>query len=217
MIKETIGLATLYCADCKDVIGELEQFDAMITDPPYGIGEAAGKNKSRGKLAFSKDYDNDSWDDKPIDQGLINKLINKANLSIIFGGNYYALPPSSCWLIWDKLNGKTDFADCEMAWTNLNKSTRLFRFMWNGMLRENKEPRGEHPTQKPVPVMNWCISHIPEAKTIIDPFMGSGTTGVSAVKADIKFTGIEREIKYFDIACRRIEDAQRQIDLFKAG
>lgn len=130
------------------------------------------------------------------------------------GGNYFELPPTKCWLVWDKeVNG--NFADAELAWTNLDKPVRLLRHMWNGMLRKDGEERHGHPTQKPIGVMKWCINHLPEgSSTILDPFMGSGTTGVAAVQMGRNFIGIEREPKYFDIACKRIEDAQRQGDMF---
>ena len=208
---ETIGAATLYCGDCREVLPTLPKVDAVITDPPYGIGEAAGKNKSRGKLAVAKDFGNDAWDDEPISDDLIRMVREAGKWSVIFGGNYYALPPAKCWLVWDKENGESDFADCELAWTNLPKAVRRIRYMWNGMLRANGEARGDHPTQKPIGVMAWAINHVPDpCRTILDPFMGSGTTGVACMNLGRSFIGIEREPKYFDIACRRIEDAQRQ-------
>lgn len=215
MKKEIIGNATLYLGDCANVLPTLGKVDAVVTDPPYGIGEAAGKNKSRSKLAVAKDYGNDIWDNKPVDDQVIDLIRQISNWQIVFGGNYYALPPTKCWLVWDKENGESDFADAELAWTNLNKAVRLKRYMWNGMLRANKEPRGDHPTQKPVGIMTWCIGHLPEtSQTILDPFMGSGTTGVAAVQMGRKFIGIEREPKYFEIACKRIEMAQAQERLF---
>lgn len=129
--------------------------------------------------------------------------------------NYYDLPPTSCWLVWDKLNGNSDFADCELAWTNLPKAVRRIRFLWNGCMRRERDIDREHPTQKPVDVMKWCIEHLPTPNTtILDPFMGSGTTLVAAQKLGRTGIGIEREPKYFDIACRRIEQAMRQPDLF---
>ena len=215
MQVETIGAATLYLADCRDVLPTLGAVDAVVTDPPYGIGEAAGKSASRDNLAPAKDYGNASWDDEPIDAATIAAAIGKARHAVVFGGNYYALPASSCWLVWDKENGDSDFADCELAWTNLPKAVRRIKYMWNGMLRANGEQRGDHPTQKPIGVMKWCIGHLPPtAATILDPFMGSGTTGVAAVQMGRKFIGIERDPGYFDIACRRIEQAQLQSDLF---
>jgi len=206
-----IGNATLYLGDCRDILPILPKVDAVITDPPYGIGEAAGKNKSRGKLAVAKDFGNDSWDDAPISDDLIRMVREAGKWAVIFGGNYYAMPPAKCWLVWDKENGESDFADCELAWTNLPKAVRRIRYMWNGMLRANGEARGDHPTQKPIGVMAWAINHVPApCNTILDPFMGSGTTGVACANLGRSFIGIEREPKYFDIACRRIEDAQRQ-------
>lgn len=212
---ETIGSATLYLGDCRDILPTLPKVDAVVTDPPYGIGEAAGKNSSRGKLAVAKNFGNDSWDDEPISDDLICQVRSAGKWAVIFGGNYYAMPPSSCWLVWDKENGDSDFADCELAWTNLPKAVRRIRYMWNGMIRANGEVRGDHPTQKPIGVMAWSINHVPEpCRTILDPFMGSGTTGVACANLGRSFIGIEREPKYFEIACRRIEDAQRQARLF---
>jgi site-specific DNA-methyltransferase (adenine-specific)/modification methylase len=209
-----IGNATLYCASCEDILPTLPKVDAVITDPPYGIGEAAGKNASRGKLAISKDYGTDDWDNNPLDMPLIQLVIDAAASVIIFGGNYYPMPAASCWLVWDKENGASDFADAELAWTNMPKAVRLIRYRWNGMLRANNEARGDHPTQKPIGVMRWCIDQAGNPQTILDPFMGSGTTGVAAMQMGRKFIGIERERKYFDIAAERIENAQRQTTLF---
>lgn len=202
-----IGRATLYLGDCRDILPKLKPVDLVCTDPPYGIGEAAGRAKSRGKLAKAIDYGNDDWDNQPIDPGLMDAVRNAGRWQIIFGGNYYDCPAAKCWLIWDKVNGDNDFADCELAWTNLPKAARLIRYMWNGMLREKGAQRGDHPTQKPLEVMKWCISHAPQSDTILDPFMGSGTTGVAAIQMGKAFIGIEREERYFEAACRRIREA----------
>ena len=210
---ERIGNATLYQAYAEDVLPLLPLADAVVTDPPYGIGEAAGKNKSRTNLAVARDYGNEEWDNKPITDALLQRVMDAGKWAIIFGGNYYMLPPSPCWLVWDKEN-TGDFADCELAWTNLPKAVRRIRYMWNGMLRANNEPRGDHPTQKPVGVMTWALAQLPDGcRTVIDPFMGSGTTGVSCAKAGLSFIGIEKSPRYFDIACERITNAQRQTNL----
>ena len=151
-----IGNARLIHGDCREVLPGLPKHDLLLTDPPYGIGEAAGKNRSRGKLAISRDYGNESWDNDPPSTAVIEIMCTLTTWQIIFGGNYYNLPPTPCWLIWDKDNGQTDFADCEMAWTNMPKAMRLLRWRWQGMLQQdmaNKEIR-EHPTQKPVAVMS---------------------------------------------------------------
>ena len=212
----TIGSATLYCADCRDVLPTLGKVDAVVTDPPYGIGEAGGNAAKRqrkigGKskaLADQREYAALNWDNDPIPPEVLRMVREAGRWQIIFGGNYYDCPAAKCWLIWDKVNGENDFADCELAWTNLPKAVRLIRYMWNGMLREKGAQRGDHPTQKPLEVMKWCIGHLPEPnETILDPFMGSGTTGVAAVQMGRKFIGIEREPKYFESACRRIREA----------
>jgi site-specific DNA-methyltransferase (adenine-specific)/modification methylase len=222
--KIVIGNAEVWHGDCREVLPTLQGVDAVVTDPPYGIGESAGKAKTRtsglgGKLKnaqlYRKDYGDDAWDDKPIDDDLILMVRQAAKWAVIFGGNYYALPPAKCWLVWDKENGDTDFADAELAWTNLPKAVRLKRYLWNGCMRANGEKRGDHPTQKPVGVMAWAINHVPAPnRTILDPFMGSGTTGVACMNLGRRFIGIELERKYFDIAVRRIEDAQRQERMF---
>ena len=113
---------TIYHGDCRDILPTLEPVDLVLTDPPYGIGEAAGKNKSRGLLATSRDFGDAAWDNKPIDASLLALVCAGGQVQVVFGGNYYDLPPTSCWLIWDKENGATDFADCEMAWTKDRKS-----------------------------------------------------------------------------------------------
>ena len=210
-----IGSAQLYLGDCREILPTLPKVDACITDPPYGIGEAAGKSATRkggiGGAKYVKDYGSDNWDDKPIDDELIRMVREAGKWAVIFGGNYYAMPPAKCWLVWDKENGDNDFADCELAWTNLPKAVRRIKYLWSGMLRANGELRGDHPTQKPIGVMAWAINHVPApCNTILDPFMGSGTTGVACMNLGRSFIGIEREVKYFDIALRRIEDAQRQ-------
>lgn len=208
----------VYNADCREVLPVLGQFDALVTDPPYGIGEAKGKNKSRGNLAKSIDYGVDDWDDKnkmPIDE--LMDAVAKSDHQIIFGGQFYNLPPTSCLLIWDKQNGMNDFADCEVAWTNLQSANRIIKHQWNGMLRKGGEERCGHPTQKPVDVMGWVIAQLPdEVETIIDPFMGSGTTGIAAVRAGKKFIGIEQNDKYFGLAVERISKELDAPRLFNA-
>ena len=217
---ETIGDATLYLGDCLEILPTLGKVDAVVTDPPYGIGVdrkmAAQSGTRYGRAAAAKrEYTASGWDDSPIGPLHISAIFSASEHQIIFGGNYFELPASRCWLVWDKKNGANAFADCELAWTNLDKPVRRIEWMWNGMIREGREERFGHPTQKPAGVMEWCIGHLPAAAhTILDPFMGSGTTGVACAKLGRKFIGIEIEPKYFDIACKRIEDAYRQGDMF---
>ena len=215
--KVVIGDATLYLGDCLEILPTLEKVDAVITDPPYGIGEAGKNHKSRNKLAGSPNYERSQWDDVPANPAAIELMRSISDTQVIFGGNYFALPPAKCWLVWDKINGDNDFADCELAWTNIDGAVRQIRHLWAGMLRDSERAsRRDHPTQKPVAVMVWSIerANLNPAATILDPFMGSGTTGVACMNLGRKFIGIEIEPKYFEIACERIENAQRQTKLF---
>ena len=208
----TIGDATLYCGDCAEIIKTLSHVDACITDPPYGINIAARGTVGASNLGIAKDYGKSDWDKEPPPAALIDALRGISDWQAFFGGNYFVLPPTSCWLVWDKLNSG-GFADCELAWTNWPKAVRKIQWRWNGMIRQGNEERF-HPTQKPLEVMKWTIDLCPKAETILDPFMGSGTTGVAAIQLGRKFIGIERERKYFDIAVERITNAQRQQPLF---
>ena len=214
IIKEvTIGSCRLILGDCEEIMPALGKVPAVVTDPPYGIGESAKNFASRSKLANADKYKKTDWDSKPPAQGVIDLMRAISDIQIIFGGNYFQLPPSSCWLVWDKQNGTNDFADCELAWTNLEKAVRRIYWRWNGMIRKGEDIR-VHPTQKPEGVMSWCLSHIPDAKLILDPFMGSGTTGVACVKAGVAFIGIERDADYYEKACERIQDAINRPDMF---
>lgn len=216
--REVIGDCTLYLGDCLEVMPALGKVDAVLTDPPYGIGESNRKNLSRHPIEECTVYVGGDFDSEPASAESIDMLRSISKNQIIFGGNYFHLPPSKCWLVWDKQNGVTDFADCELAWTNMDRAVRRINWLWNGMLRKG-EARGikrYHLTQKPVEVMQWCLGFLPNAKTILDPFMGSGTTLVACAKMGRKGIGIELDPDYFEIACKRVEEAYRQPDLFVA-
>lgn len=215
---------TLYCGDCREILPTLGKVDAVVTDPPYGISYRSNHNSSRrglwAKWVRTENMPSIVGDDAPLDP---QPLLDLGIPVVLFGGNYCAdrLPPSRCWLIWDKRDGisSNNQADCEMAWTNIDKPSRLLRHMWSGLLRAGEEnvalSEKVHPHQKPAAIMRACIQYIPDRpETILDPFMGSGTTGVAAVKLGRKFIGIEIEPKYFDIACRRISDELARPDLF---
>jgi DNA modification methylase len=209
-----IGDARLLLGDCREILPLLGRVDAFVSDPPYGIGESAAKNNSRGNKAAPNDYGEDNWDREPADPQVIAWMLANSDHQIIFGGNYFTLPPSTCWLVWDKLNGDNDFADCELAWTNLPKAERRVRWMWNGMLRKGREERF-HLTQKPLGVMEWCLDHLPASvRAVCDPYAGSGTTGVACLKRGLQFIGIEREPHHFETMIRRITDASAAPDFF---
>lgn len=209
---EVIGQCELYLGDCMEIMPTLGKVDAVVTDPPYGINENSEKVSSRTNAAAVKDYGAFDWDKEAPPPECIDLMRTISRHQIIFGGNYFTLGPTSCWLVWDKQN-TGDFADCELAWTNLPKAVRRIYWRWNGMIRKGQEERF-HPTQKPLGVMEWCLTHIPEATNILDPFTGSGTTGVACVKSGRSFIGIERDDRYFDIACERIRKAYAQPDMF---
>lgn len=195
----------LWCGDMLDILPTLGEFDACVTDPPYGIGIT-----NSPRIAISRGMGGGSWDDLPADQVCFDAISAACEHLIVWGGNYFPLPPTRCVLAWDKDNAGRDFADFELAWTNLDKVARRFV-----MRPQNMDGGKVHPTQKPVELMSWCIDQLPhEVGTILDPFMGSGTTGVAAVKRGKAFYGIEREPSYFDIACRRISDALKAPDMF---
>lgn len=197
---ETIGRATLYLGDCRDILPTLGRVDAVVTDPPYGIGEHGGACRTRGKPGYAK-HDNRGWDNDRPAPAIFEALQAVSDEQIIWGGNYFAdlLPASMGWLYWRKLMGG-DFADGELAWTSRRRALREFTQCPKGMDKE-------HPCEKPVALMKWCLGFVPDAKSILDPFMGAGTTGVAAAQLGRDFLGIERDPAYFEIACRRIREA----------
>lgn len=203
----TIGAVTLYLGDCRDILPTLPRVDAVVTDPPYGIGFGA----KHTKWSANRDVVLGEWDSEIPD---VSGLLDLSDDIIIWGGERFGLPIRRCWLTWVKPDAAPTFASTEFAWTSWDRPARHFM---QSISSVNGERIG-HPTQKPVRLMKWCISHLPDrADIILDPFMGSGTTGVAAVQMGRKFIGIEREPKYFDIAVRRIEEAQRQGDFFIEG
>jgi site-specific DNA-methyltransferase (adenine-specific)/modification methylase len=212
---EVIGDCRLILGDCILVMPTLGRVDAVVTDPPYGIGAAAksfmGTKKRENAKCAPRDYGDKDWDANPADMS----WLRNDTPAIVWGGNFLALPPSRRWLIWDKLNDGMALADCEIAWTNTEGAIRLFRHEWAGFRRGAEQGIARnHPTQKPVALMEWCLGFLPDAQTILDPFMGSGTTLVACQKMGRKGIGIEIDPDYFEIACRRVEAATRQPDLF---
>ena len=217
--KVTIGDCTLYCGDSLEILPQLEKVDAVVTDPPYGINQdkgflGSGGFDGPGKPIKRNQYKG-NWDAERPDKKFFDVVLKSADHSIIFGGNFFTdlLPVGRQWFVWDKKNTMPTFGDCELVWTNIDrKSVKLFTYEYNGLI--GKRETRVHPTQKPVEVMKWCIKKLPNKKSIIDPFMGSGTTGVACAKLGLRFVGIELDKNYFNIACKRIETAYKQPDLF---
>ena len=200
--EERIGDCRLIQGDCMNIMPLLGKVDAVLTDPPYGIGIAA--NPVRQKHRKKK------WDDFSATDDHISSMLRISIEQIIWGGNYFALPPSRGFLVWDKKQPENfSLAMCEQAWWSRDTNAKVFS---RSVLGYEKS----HPTQKPVALMQWCLGFLPDAETILDPFMGSGTTLVACAKLGRKGIGIELDPDYFDIACKRVEEAYRQPDLFVA-
>ena len=210
-----IGNARLICGDCREVLPGLPKHDLLLTDPPYGLGDllhSPGIAKIGGPQYWSKHYASgaESWDTKTAADEIAS-AISFVEAAIIWGGQFYELPTTRCLLTWNKIIRNWSGSEAEHAWTNLDKPNRVFDYSHGQLAHEGKH---YHPTQKPVPLMEWCLSFAPDAQTVLDPFAGSGTTGVACANLGRTFTGIERERKYFDIACERISRAQSQARLF---
>lgn len=199
----TIGNATLYHGDCLEILPTLPKVDAVVTDPPYGIGFGSKHTKwSANRGVVLGDWDKEIPD--------LNPILGLGCDFIIWGGERFSLPVSRGWLTWVKPDAAPTFASTEHAWTNKDRPSRHFSYAIGAVNQE----RVGHPTQKPLRLMEWCLGLFPDAASILDPFMGSGTTGVACANLGRKFIGIEIEERYFRIACERIDAAYRQQRLF---
>jgi len=217
---------TLYLADCYDVIELIGRVDALISDPPYGINYVRGKRPRRSGWHRGGGADRHAGikiigDNYPFDPA---PFVDLANDVILWGADHFypRLPACGRFLAWNKLgnrlNGWDSFCDVEFAWHSAEGAARIFNWQWKGIVGnkhgENNSVR-DHPTQKPIALMRWCISQCSgPAKMILDPFMGAGTTGVAAVQLGRGFIGVEIEERYFKVALQRIGEARRQDDLF---
>ena len=214
MRREVIGDATLYLGDCRDLLPQLGRVDAVVTDPPYGMNATAAKMTGGGNWSAAASAgvrpewwgrDALGWDaDAPAIVARLPALAPAA--CIIWGGQFFGLPQCRGWLVWNKIVRNFTSSECELAWSSLEQPVRAFDYGHGQLANEGKQ----HPTQKPVEVMTFVVRKAKGVGAILDPFMGSGTTGVACVQLGRAFIGIERERKYFDIACERIDNAQRQ-------
>jgi site-specific DNA-methyltransferase (adenine-specific)/modification methylase len=203
---ERIGDATLYLGDCLEILPTLGPVDAVVTDPPYGVAVDVEKlNRSSGPLQYwhTVEHAGTEW---------MTGIVALGVPTILFGANCYAAKLPSCqgWIVWDKqADGFAQGSPAELAWTNFLHNLKMFRLNYRGFTTD-RDPK-YHPMQKPLALMTWCIGFLPVvAHTVLDPFMGSGTTGVACANLGRKFIGIEIEPRYFDIACERIRRAYEQ-------
>jgi site-specific DNA-methyltransferase (adenine-specific) len=199
--------------DCRELMARIPEggVDAIVTDPPYGIRYSPGDGGSpwtNGVKTFAGD-DLIVGDDRPFDP---SPLLAFGVPTILWGANHYAdrLPPRPSWLVWDKRDGSTsnDFADCEMAWCSEKMPARLFSHRWQGAFRDSERGKPRlHPTQKPLALMMWCLSFLPKDITVLDPFAGSGTTGVACMKTGRRAILMEVDPRYIPVIHRRLRDA----------
>jgi site-specific DNA-methyltransferase (adenine-specific) len=189
-------------------------FDLAVVDVNYGIKEDGRNNHTRGKLAVSKDYRSFSrYDNDSPDKIYFNELFRVSKSQIIWGANHFInkIPfASSCWIVWDKMNGATDFADCELAWTSFDTAVRIFRFRWAGMLQGNMRNKQEriHPNEKPYELYQWLLKNYAQpGNKILDTHLGSGSSRIAAYKMGFDFWGYEIDKDYFQAQERRFKEA----------
>lgn len=207
-------ISEVYNIDCMEYMKNIPDkfFNLAIVDPQYGIGEDGKSNHSRGKLAKAKQYTPKHWDNEPMSPQYFKELFRVSKNQIIWGANHFITrinKDSPCWIVWDKDNGASDFADCELAFTSFPNAVRKFKYRWNGMLQENmknKEIR-IHPTQKPVDLYAYLLkTFAKEGDKIFDSHLGSGSSRIAAYKLGFDFYGCEIDKEYFASANERFKN-----------
>ena len=202
----------LHSGDCMDALREMEdnQFELAIVDPPYGIGMSGGNVGSKG----FNNLDRKEWDKCIPNNDYFSEIMRVAKIQIVWGGNYFPLPPSRCFIVWDKgagFKGRT-FAECEQAWCSLDSNAKIFKRdpLCNG------DYRGKiHPTQKPVALYKWLLkNYAKEGDTILDTHLGSGSIAIACWDAGFDLTGYELDEDYYKAACARLEKHKSQLQLF---
>ena len=237
-------LNKIYLMDCMEGMKEIpdKYFELAIVDPPYGIKENKGQCYSRNKNRIDKrngkpiiikhaGYEPKTWDDQPADKKVFDEIIRVSKNQIFWGANHYIdrlCENSSCWIVWDKCNGDSDFADCELAWTSFKSAVRLFRYMWSGFCQGknisqgyvnqgNKElcEKRVHPTQKPIILYEWLLTHYAkQGDKILDTHVGSASSLIACHKLGYDFIGFELDKDYWQAATDRLEAHRAQQSLF---
>lgn len=212
-----------YHMDCMQGMKEFsdQYFDLAIVDPPYGIRvDVNGRKKSRSRIAEARDYEPfEGNDEAPPDEAYFRELFRVSRNQIIFGANHFIskIPyDSPCWIVWDKDNGATDFADCELAWTSFRRSVKKYTYKWQGMLQQNMKNKEHriHPTQKPVALYQWILYTFTEpGDTILDTHVGSASSLIACRKTGHKFVGFEKSKYYYDLSLKRYRQETAQMQL----
>ena len=211
MPYHTEDAVTIYHGDCRQIVPLLGRFDLLLTDPPYGIGKWSVN--STGGFMTKDEAKKLDWDASAPPPWLLHMLVDSCEKSIVWGGNYMGLPPSIRVLVWDKQNKGMHFAEAEVAWTNFTTgTTRILNLGIKGTEVFGSASEREHPTQKPLSLLHWCIQQAGDVQTILDPFAGSGTTGRAAKDMGKRAILIEREERYCEVAARRL--SQDVLNLF---
>ena len=207
---QKIGNATIMNVDCMEYMRTLPDkfFDLAVVDPPYGIGASIGFGRSQKES--TKIIKKKCWDNSIPTKEYFDNLIRITGNRIIWGGNYFNLSPTRCFLVWDKLNAGRDFADCEQAWTSFDAVARMFQYR---VANDHKERI--HPTQKPIKLYEWILTNYAKpGQTIFDSHMGSGSSAIAANNLGFEYVGCELDTDYYEAACKRIAHHASQERLF---
>ena len=212
----TIGDATLYLGDCMDILPTLDKVDAVITDPPFGVGnfvQTTGNIRGRGELKG----ESVQWNESAPTAEFFDLLKKISTHRIIWGANFFnCFEDRGGAIIWDKVQPMPNFSKADIASCTHFQKTEIVRIPWTNF-NVAREAETDHPCERPVQLYEWCINYLPKVQTVLDPYLGSGSCGVAAIRSGRKFIGIEKNPKYFETACKRIENAQRQESLFPVG
>ena len=213
-MKVELGLATLYLGDCRDILPTLPKVDAVITDPPFGVGnfvQITGRKMGRGENAGKAV----TWNECGPSDEIFALLRGLSKHRIIWGANFFnCFEERGGAIVWDKCQAMPNFSKADIASCTHFQKTEIVRIPWTNFTVTHRAET-DHPCERPVELYGWCIEYLPKPiNSVLDPYVGSGSCGVAAVRMGHKFIGIEREPKYFDIACKRIEQAQKQVDMF---
>jgi site-specific DNA-methyltransferase (adenine-specific) len=211
--KVVIGDATLYLSDCREVLPLLPVHDLILTDPPFGMGnfvQTDGNVRGRGDFRGKRV----AWNDAPPDEAVFALIREKSKHRVIWGANFFnCFEEDGGAIVWLKRQPMPNFSKADIAACTHYKKTETVEIPWTNFT-VTRDAETDHPCERPVRLYEWCLDYMPKGKTVCDPFMGSGSVGVAALRMGRMFTGIERDRRYFDACCERISRAQAQGQMF---